>query len=109
MNARTRVFSSHPGRSSRAQNSVPTPTSSAARWNQGETYRVPGSLFQRQALFILLLRRDDHPETLQVSIAAPSQVAFLVHEISQGDLCDLDASLVYMSSSIKGQRRWFLW
>lgn len=63
MNARTRVVSSHLGRNSHAPNSVPTPTSSAARWNQGETYRVPGSLFKRQALFILLLRRDDHPET----------------------------------------------
>lgn len=53
--------------------------SSAAGWHQGEAYLVLGSLSQRQALFILLLRRDDRPETLQVSNAAPSQVALLVY------------------------------
>lgn len=79
MNACTRVVLSHLGWYSHAQNSIPTPISSAAGWNQGATYRVPGSLCQRQALFILLLRRDYHREALQVSNGAPSQVAFLVY------------------------------
>lgn len=51
----------------------------SGRMGQGAAYRASGSLSQRQALLTLLLRRDNHRETLQVSSGAPSQVAFLVY------------------------------